>query len=164
MGRGAVQRELENLVHAGLVCRSKKGNQVFYQANARSPIFVEIKSLMVKTAGLADVLRESLNPFRERITVAFVYGSLARGTDTANSDVDVMIIGELDFSDAVEALASSQESIGREVNPSVYPVSEFAAKLKSGNPFLSSLQREPRIFLIGDDDVFGRLVEKRVVG
>jgi len=164
MGRGAVQRELENLVNTGLIVRRKQGNQVYYQANPQSPIFAELKSLMVKTTGVAAVLREALKPFRGRIETAFIYGSFAKGTENAGSDVDVLVIGDLTFSEVVDALASAQESIGREVNPSVYPVDEFITKVSAGNHFLTSSIGEPKIFLIGDGDVFERLVEKRLVG
>jgi len=161
-GRGGVQRELENLVKSGLVIRRKQGNQVYYQANPKSAIFRELKSLMVKTAGVAAVIRGALKPLTERITVAFIYGSFAKGTETAGSDVDVVVIGRLAFSDVVDVLGSAQESIGREVNPSLYPVDEFVTKISEGQHFVTSLIGEPKIFLIGDDDVFGRLVEKRL--
>ena len=164
MGRGAVQRELENLVNTGLIVRRKQGNQVYYQANPQSPIFAELKSLMVKTAGVANVLREALKPFQGRIETAFIYGSFAKGTENADSDVDVLVIGELPFSEVVDALASAQEFIGREVNPSVYPVDEFISKVSAGNHFVTSSIGEPKIFLIGDGNVFERLVEKRLVG
>jgi len=164
MGRGAVQRELENLVNTGLIVRRKQGNQVYYQANPQSPIFAELKSLMVKTAGVANVLREALKPFQGRIETAFIYGSFAKGTENADSDVDLLVIGELPFSEVVDALASAQEFIGREVNPSVYPADEFITKVSAGNHFVTSSIGEPKIFLIGDGNVFERLVEKRLVG
>jgi uncharacterized protein len=162
MGRGAVQRELENLVNAGLVIRRRLGNQVHYQANPQSPIFQELKSLMVKTAGIADVIREGLMPLEGRIRTAFIHGSFAKGTERADSDVDVLVIGDVLFSEVIDALASAQESIGREVNPSVYPVEEFMKKVSEGHHFVVSLVREPKIFMIGDEDVFGKLVEKRL--
>jgi len=162
MGRGAVQRELENLVNAGLVARRKQGNQVHYQANPKSAIFSELKSLMAKTAGMADVLRQALIPLTKRIATAFIYGSFAKGTETARSDLDVLVIGDLAFSDVVDAFSSAQESIGREVNPSVYPVDEFVTKVSEGHHFVTSLIEEPKIFLIGDEDVFAGLVKKRL--
>ena len=108
------------------------------------------------------MLREALIPLTQRITTAFIYGSLAKGTATADSDVDVLVIGDLAFSEVVDLLGSAQESIGREVNPSVYPVDEFVTKISQGQHFVTSLIDEPKIFLIGDEDVFGRLVEKRL--
>jgi len=164
MGRGAVQRELENLVNAGLVLRRKQGNQVHYQANPHAPIFSELKSLMVKTAGVADVLREALTPLEARIRTAFIYGSFAKGAERADSDVDLLVIGDVSFSEIVDALASAQETIGREVNPSVYPLEEFVTKVSEGRHFVTSVVEEPKIFLIGDENVFGRLVEERLAG
>ena len=164
MGRGAVQRELENLVDAKLVIRRKRGNQVYYQANPNSAIFSELKSLMVKTGGVAGVLRDSLKPLEGRIKTAFIFGSFAKGTETAESDVDVLIIGDVTFLEIVELLGPTLDSIGREVNPSVYPVDEFIAKVSQGQHFLTSLIEEPKIFLIGDEDVFRRLVEKPLAG
>jgi uncharacterized protein len=161
-GRGAVQRELENLVDAGLVLRRRQGNQVHYQANPQVPIFPELKSLMIKTAGIADVLRDALLPLERRIRTAFIYGSFAKETERADSDVDVLVIGEVSFSEVVDAFASAQESIGREVNPSAYPVEEFVTKMSEGHHFVTTLVGEPKIFLIGDEDVFGRLVEERL--
>lgn len=119
---------------------------------------------MVKTAGVSDVLREALNALEDRITTAFIYGSFAKGMERADSDVDVLVVGDVPFSEVVDALASAQESLGREVNPSVYPVEEFMTKVSEGHHFVTSLARESKIFLIGDEDVFGRLVEKRLVG
>jgi predicted nucleotidyltransferase len=163
-GRGAVQRELENLVNAGLVVRRKQGNQVYYQANPKSAIFSELKSLMIKTGGVAGVLRESLTPLEQRIRLAFIFGSFAKGKETANSDVDVLIIGDVKFSEVVDSLGTVEESITREVNPNVYPEDEFIAKVSEGHHFVTSLIEEPKIFLIGDEDVFAGLVEKRLAG
>ncbi|AFM27135.1 putative nucleotidyltransferase [Desulfomonile tiedjei DSM 6799] len=164
MGRGAVQRELENLVNAGLVVRRKQGNHVYFQANPKSAIFPELRSLMVKTAGIADILRQALAPLSERITFAFIYGSFAKGTETADSDVDVLFVGEAKLSEIVDLLMPAQQIMGREVNPSVYPLKEFSTKIAGGHHFLTSVVRDPKIFLIGDENVFRGLVEKRLAG
>lgn len=164
MGHGAVQRELTHLVDVGLVKRRKQGNQVYYQTNPKSAIFQEIKSLMIKTAGIAHVLKQCLQPLQERIETAFIYGSFAKGTETAGSDVDVLVVGTVTFSEISDLLDAAQHRLGREVNPSVYPVDEFVAKVVAGHHFVTSLIGEPKIFLIGDEDAFGRLVEKRMAG
>ena len=164
MGRGAVQRELENLVNAGLIIRRKHGNQVYYQANPKSAIFSEIKSLIIKTAGVADVLRAALIPLQAHVAAAFIFGSFTKGTETADSDVDVLVIGDVKFSEIVDLLGSAQDFLGREVNPSIYPTDEFVSKISEKHHFVTSLINEPKIFLIGDQDVFERLVEKRMVG
>jgi predicted nucleotidyltransferase len=161
---GSIQRELTHLVKAGLLLKQRIGNQVHYEANRSSPVFQEIKSLMLKTAGLADVLGIALSELQHRISVAFIFGSLVKGNETSDSDVDVMIIGDVSFSETVTALSQTQETLRREVNPSVYPVDEFAAKVLEGNHFLNSLIGEPKIFLIGDQNEFEKLVEKRLAG
>lgn len=125
---GAIQRELKLLLQTGLLLKQRIGNQVHYQANSSSPLFQEIKALMIKTAGLADVLGNALRDFQERVCVAFLFGSLVKGNETPDSDVDVMIIGDVSFSEAVTAHSTTQETLRREVNPSVYPLDEFTAK------------------------------------
>ncbi len=162
-GPGATQRELTHLVDSGLVIRRKVGNQIHYQANTRSAVFPELKSLMIKTAGVSEVLKQALSTLIDRVCLAFVYGSFAKGTDTADSDVDVIIVGSVSFVEVVDALAPAQERLRREVNPSVYPRDEFIGKLSTGSHFLTRVIGEPKIFLIGDQDELGRLVEKRLV-
>lgn len=161
-GQGATQRELNQLLKWGLVNRRRVGNQTHYEANTDSSIFEELKSLMTKTAGVADSLRLSLKPLEPRIEAAFVYGSIAKGRETAESDVDILVIGDVTFSEVVDHLFESQDYLGREVNPTVYPTEEFQKKLSEGNHFLVRLIAEPRIFLIGDEDELGRLVKKRL--
>lgn len=161
---GAIQRELKLLLETGLLLKQRIGNQVHYQANSSSPVFHEIRSFMMKTAGLADVLKNALHEFKDRISFAFIFGSLAKGKETRDSDVDVMIIGDMGFSETVTALSTTQDTLRREVNPSVYSPDEFFAQVMEGNHFLNSLIHEPKIFLIGDQNEFGNLVEKRLVG
>lgn len=161
-GPGAIQRELAHLSDMGLVIRQKVGNQVHYQANAASSIFSELKALVLKTSGVAEILQEALNSLTDRVSFAFIYGSFAKGTETANSDVDVIIIGGITFSEAVNVLAAAQDELGREINPSVYPVGEFASKLSTGHHFLTTILDEPKVFLIGSQNEFGKLAEKWV--
>lgn len=160
LGRGAVQRELEFLARAGVVRRMVRGRQVYFQANADSPIHAELRGLVVKTAGAADVLRGALAPLSGRIRVAFVYGSVAAGAERRGSDVDVMVIGEASFAEVSEALAGAQKTIGREVNPSVYAPADFRAKLAAGHHFLRSVAGGEKLFLIGDEREFARLAKK----
>ena len=161
-GPGAVQKEMAHLASIGLVVRRRIGNQVHYQANAASSIFSELKALVVKTSGVAEILKEALNSLNDRVSFAFIYGSFAKGTETANSDVDVIIIGGITFSEVITVLAEAQDELGREVNPSVYPVGEFTSKLSTGNHFLTTILDEPKIFLIGSQNEFGKLAEKWV--
>lgn len=160
LGRGTVQRELEFLTRAGIVLRTVRGRQVYFQANPDCPIFPELKGLIVKTAGVADVLRVALAPLTERISAAFIYGSVARGGEKRGSDVDVMIIGEVSFAEITDALARTQETIGREVNPSVYPPAEFRAKVAARHHFLNTVLKGEKIFLIGDERELARLARK----
>ena len=160
LGRGTVQRELEFLARAGVVRRTLRGRQVYFQANSESPIYAELRGLVVKTGGVADALRAALVPLAERIQVAFIYGSVAKGQERRASDVDVMVIGEVSFAETSEALGSAQKSIGREVNPSVYAPADFRKKLAAKHHFLSSVLKSEKIFLIGDDRELARLAKK----
>jgi predicted nucleotidyltransferase len=161
-GAGAVQRELDRLRDAGLVTRSKRGNLVFYRANRDAPVFPALQELMIRTAGVADVLRAALAPLSESIRAAFIYGSIARGEERAGSDVDLMVIGDVSFTELVDALHPTQEILGREVNPNVYTPDEWSEKAAGGHSFITEVLGEPKISLIGDADEPGRLAAKRV--
>lgn len=151
-GMGAVQRELNRLVEAELVTRTPRGNLVLFQANRRSPLFPALRELMVRTSGAADALRDALAPLAPRIRVAFVYGSVARGEEDAGSDVDVMVVGDVTFGEVVGALLPTQDVLGREVNPTVYPVDEFRTRAAEGSSFLTTVVSEPKVFLVGGTD------------
>lgn len=153
VGIGTVQRELEKLTAVGLLTVRKVGNQKHYQANPGSPIFQELRGIVLKTFGVADELRRALEPFAARITVAFVYGSVARGADTAASDIDLMIIsGELSYPEVISALADAEARLGRSVNPTLYSPAEIRRKLADDNSFLKRVAGQEKIFLIGSDD------------
>lgn len=153
VGTGVVHRELERLRAAGLLMATRRGNQKHYQANRQAPIFGELRGIAIKTFGVADNLRAALAPLAKRIRAAFIYGSIAKGTDTAASDVDVMIVSdEIAFSDAIKLLTKSEQEIGREINPSVYGLGEWQRKLAEKDGFLERVMAQPRIFLIGSDD------------
>jgi uncharacterized protein len=160
LGRGTVQRELGLLARAGVVRRSVRGRQVYFQANPESPIYGELRGLVVKTFGVADAIRAALAPFSGRIRVAFVYGSVARGGERRASDVDVMVIGDLSFAESSDALAQAQRVIGREINPSVYAPADFRAKLAARHHFLRSVLNGEKIFLIGDRRELARLANE----
>jgi predicted nucleotidyltransferase len=160
LGRGAVQRELEFLARAGVVRRTVRGRQVYFQANPDCPIYAELRGLVVKTAGVADALRAALSPLAGRIRVAFVYGSVAKGTEDRASDVDVMVIGDASFAEVSDALGYAQKAIGREVNPSVYAAADFRTKLAAKQHFLRTVLKADKIFLIGDEHELGRLAKK----
>jgi len=153
MGSGSVQRELERLTAAGLIMVRSIGNQRHYQANPRAPIFDELRGIVFKTFGVADHLRAALAPLAGRIQAAFIYGSVARGTDAARSDIDVMILAEdISFPEVLTALSLAEQDVGRPVNPAVYGIAEWRRKLEDKGGFLQRVMKLPRIFLIGTDD------------
>ena len=160
-GIGAVQRELKRLEAAGLITSRKVGNQMHYQANPGAAIFEELHGIVIKTIGLADVLRKALSPLKKHIELAFIFGSVAQGKERITSDVDVMVIGKVSFEDVVQAIYSSRETLHREVNPVVMSASEFSSKVLQGDRFVSRIVSEPKIFLIGGSDELGKLTANR---
>ena len=161
-GLGSVQRELKVLSDSGILRRSVSGHQVYFQANSACPFYSELKSLVTKTVGAAMVLREALHPLADRISVAFVFGSIAIGSEKRDSDVDLFAIGEPSSLDVFRCLQAAQMKLGREINPVVFPRSEFRAKLREKSHFATSILSVPKIFLIGDEDELKRLAEERV--
>ena len=152
-GIGAVQRELEKLAAAGIIEVRKVGNQKHYQANRQCPIFEELHGIAVKTFGIADILRRFLEPFVDRIQAALVYGSVARGSDTASSDIDLMIVSsDLSYADVFAALSKAENKLGRSVKPTVYKPAEIQRKLKGDNAFLRRVLEQPVIYLVGSHD------------
>jgi len=150
-GRGAVQRELQGLTRAGLLTRERRGNLTFYRANRASPLFPELHGLMVKTVGVAEVIREALAAV-EGIRLALIYGSVAAETEDAQSDVDVLIVSDTPFAAIAAALSATQSRLGREVNPSVYSRTEFAEKREARHHFLTEVLEGPKIMLVGSLD------------
>ncbi|HEY4138658.1 MAG TPA: nucleotidyltransferase domain-containing protein, partial [Casimicrobiaceae bacterium] len=122
----------------------------YYAANRASPVFEELAGLLRKTAGLVDVLRDALISYRGRITAAFVYGSLAAGTETSGSDVDLMVIGDVGFAEAVRALAPAESILRREVNPTVMKRTDFLRKRKVRDGFVTTVWKAPKLWVIGD--------------
>ncbi len=154
---GTLQRELARLTEAGLVRRELKGRQVYYQANRASPVFTELRGLVLKTAGVADVIRGALGDLGDRIEAAFIYGSLATGRPHGTSDVDLMVIGAATFREIVLALSQAHATVGREINPTVYPVHEFREKVQQDNHFVRSVLTGPKLFLVGSERELARL-------
>jgi len=152
-GSGAVQRELAGLSEAGLLTISKQGNQKHYQANTGSPIFTELRGLVLKTMGLADALRSALAPLAAQIDMAFVYGSVARQQDTAHSDVDVMIVSaSLGYGEVFGALESATVSLARKVNPTLYAPAEWTKRIAQDSVFVTRVLQQPKIWLIGNQE------------
>ena len=150
MGRGTISRELERLVSAGLLSVTKAGNQNHYQANANNPIYSELVSIVKKSFGVADEIREALKLFDENIELAFIYGSISKGTDTANSDVDLMLVGKaLNYSDIMDSLLQAEETLQRTINPTIYDRVDFVNKLEEGNSFITRVMEQPKIMIKG---------------
>ncbi|MHB8836206.1 MAG: nucleotidyltransferase domain-containing protein [Candidatus Methylomirabilia bacterium] len=151
-GTGAVQRELGRLAAAKLVTVTKVGNQKLYQANAAAPVFEELRGLVLKTSGLADILRVALEPVAAQISSAFVYGSVAKGQDTAASDIDLMVVSEsLTYADLFAAVEEAVKQLGRPVNPTVYSQQELSKRVSERNAFITRVLGQPRLWLIGDE-------------
>ncbi len=150
-GTGATQRELKKLSTAGLIIIKKIGNQKHYEANQASPLFSELRSIILKTVGLTDVLRKALSPITSKIHIAFVYGSVAKQEDTAQSDIDLMLIGDnLTYADLFKLLEDAQTQLSRSIHPTIYSLSDW--KRKINNHFLSQVIAQPKIFLIGTEN------------
>jgi predicted nucleotidyltransferase len=158
---GSLQREVTALTRAGLLTRSTVGNQVRYQADRTCPIFEELAGIFRKTAGLADVLREALEPLGRAVRLAFVFGSVAQGKERSASDVDVMVVGTVPFARLVAALAPASQRLRREVNPVVMTPKDFKAKLAAHDRFVARILRESKIFLIGDARELGEPAQDR---
>jgi predicted nucleotidyltransferase len=151
-GTGAVQRELARLEASGLVTVTRVGNQKHYQANAASPVFEELRTLVLKTVALTDVLRAALAPVSRNIRAAFVYGSIAKGEDTATSDVDLMIITDrLTYADLFVALEKTSGQLGRKVAPTIYSSKELSTRVKKNNAFVKRVLAQPKLWLIGGE-------------
>lgn len=149
---GTLTRELRRLADVGLLNCERRGNQLVYSANRHSPIFEELAGILRKTFGLADVVAGALEPLTDSIDVAFIFGSVARGTETQGSDVDLMIICSVDFGMVVDALHLAQQQLSRDINPKVFTPREWRNKLQGRDPFLREVVARRKLFLIGDEN------------
>lgn len=158
-GIGPVQRELKQLTNAGIVSQMHLDRHVYYQANQNCPIYHELKGILLKTAGLADVLRHALEPLAQGIKAAFIYGSFASGNENRRSDVDLIVIGSITFAEISAVLAPAHEKLQREINFAVYREDDFKRRFKAKDHFTRSLLENPRISVIGNADEFTGLVK-----
>lgn len=152
---GTLHRELSKLAKASVLLRELSGNQVYYQANRNFPIYPELTSILKKTSGLVDVLFDSLAPLAEEIEVACVFGSVAKGTENLGSDIDVLVIGDIDFTEIVTALYSAQTSLGREINPKIYSREQWKASLQKQELFVQEILNNPKLFIMGAENDLG---------
>ncbi|MAF84241.1 MAG: nucleotidyltransferase domain-containing protein [Gammaproteobacteria bacterium] len=158
---GSLHRELKAMAAAGLLLREKVGNQVFYQADSRCPIYAELAAIFRKTIGLASLLSDALSGLAGKIDMAFVFGSMASGTQKPASDVDVCVVGDISMLDVVKALSPVQTTLGREINPVVMTAEKFAQQSGKRDRFVMRLRTEPKIFVLGHDDDFAKLIADR---
>lgn len=160
LAAGTITRELTKLAEVGLLRRERRGNQQIYSADTTCPVFTELAGILRKTSGVADVLAQAqaqaLAPVAPKLQAAFVFGSMAQGSETAGSDIDLMLIGDIGFAQVLELLYPTQAELGREVNPKVFNSGEFAAKA-AAEPFLRDVLAKPKIFLIGNEHDLAKL-------
>lgn len=152
----SLQRELASLVGGGILLQRREGRQVYFQAAKDSPVFQELQGLILKTVGLADVVRDALKPLAGRIRWAFIYGSVARSEEHASSDVDLMVIGDVGLAEVSSPLRKAERRLDRAINPAIYTSDEFRAKVRSNHHFIATVMRTKRVFILGDAHEFDR--------
>ena len=158
---GTIRQELGTLAQMGLVEARKSGNRTYYRANIAHPLFPDIRALVLKTSGLVDILRERLND--AEIQAAFVFGSLAAGTENASSDIDLMVIGSTGLRQIAKSLSGLGAELGREVNPHVLTVDEFLRRKAARDHFLTTVLAEPKLFVIGNEDELEAMGKLKVI-
>lgn len=146
-----IQRGLTRLIRAGIVDRTSRGNRVYYRANQSHPAFQDLKAVILKTVGVGDTLRAQLDRVSDRVKVAFIYGSVARGDETTSSDIDLMVIGVLSGREFASVFSPVKNMLNREINPSIYTPAEFRKKVRERHPFVTNVLKEPKLFLLGDE-------------
>lgn len=152
-GSGAAQRELARLEESGLVVSRRIGHQKHYQANAASPLFPELRNIVLKTVGLAEPLRDALKPIASAIRAAFIYGSVAKATDQASSDIDLMIVSDsLTYGEVFGALERVTRTVGRQISPTVYTAGEFSKRTRTENAFVTRVLEQPKLWIIGSEN------------
>lgn len=153
-GSGAVQRELQALSASGLISITNHGKQRYYQANRESAIFEELRSIIIKTVGLTEPLKNALKNIKHDIDIAFVYGSVAKGTDTATSDIDLLVVSKtLSLAELYDALTNAEKSLGRKISPTLYTPEEFNKRIQNKNSFIEKVLASEHIILVGDTNV-----------
>ena len=154
MGVHTIKRELDRMVDAGLLLKESKGNQKHYQANPDCPIYTELKSIVDKTFGVVGILALSLEKILPQVDYAFVYGSIAKGTEHSGSDIDLMLIGaNLSYSQTLEALMPAEEKLARSINPNILSEEEFQSRLKKQQSFITRVLAQEVLWLKGETEM-----------
>jgi predicted nucleotidyltransferase len=160
-GTSQVQRELDRLARSGLVRRERRANQVYFQANSEAAIYPELVGLVTKSFGIADILREAVAPVIERVSVAFIFGSVARNEQHATSDIDVLVIGDSLLSDFDEGIRRAESRLGRQISVTLLDRMDYRKRLRARDHFLTNILSSPKIFLIGDAKTLATLDGRR---
>jgi|SRR5579872_5169053 len=153
----SLQRDLHDLAEVGILKTHRQGRMVYYQANRESPVFSDLRGLLLKTAGLVDVLAQAVKPVAAKVEAAFVYGSIASGNEQSDSDIDLMVVGQVSPADIALPLRRARELLGREINPTVYTPAEFSRKRAASDHFLTQVLDSPKLFVIGNEDELGKV-------
>jgi DNA-binding transcriptional ArsR family regulator len=153
----SLQRELRDLAAAGILKSHHQGRMAYYRANTDSPLFADLRGLLLKTAGLVDVLADALKPLAAKLRLVFIYGSIASGSDQSDSDIDVMAVGTVSPAELALPLRRARELLGREINPTVYSLTEFRKKRAAKDHFLTRVLDKPKLFVIGNRNELGKV-------
>lgn len=153
----SLQRELQSLTAGGILKTHRQGRMVYYQANADSPLFPDLRGLLLKTAGLVDVLADALSPMAAKMQLVIVYGSIASGNEQSDSDIDLIVVGTISPVELALPLRHAHELLGREINPRVYTPAEFAKKRAAKDHFLTRVLDKPKLFVIGSRNELGKV-------
>jgi predicted nucleotidyltransferase len=153
----SLQRELQDLSEVGILKTHRQGRMVYYQANTDSPVFPDLQGLLFKTAGMVDVLADALKPVAAKVRTAFVYGSIAAGNEQSDSDIDLMVVGQVSPADLALPLRRARELLGREINPTLYTPTEFSKKRAANDSFLKQVLDKPKLFVLGNKDELGKV-------
>ncbi len=158
-----VSRELIRLEKTGVLVSTKEGKQKYYQANRKSPIYDELHGLILKTVGVADIIKKALEPRIVDIKLALIFGSVAKRTENRFSDIDLLVVGNITFGEVVDLISTAEGTLNRESNPVVYTLSEFNKRLSENHYFISDILSGDKIFVVGDENELQSLVGKRLV-
>ncbi|HEY8933193.1 MAG TPA: nucleotidyltransferase domain-containing protein [Rariglobus sp.] len=156
----SVEEELEKLVRLELLHTTKDGNRRYYEVNRAHPLYPELRGIVLKTGGLREVIAEALKGLK--VEQAFVFGSIAAGTETAASDVDLMVIGDATHRQAASGLRRASEVLAREINPHFFSTGDFFGRLANRDHFLSDVMAKPKLFIVGDNHEFTNMAQRRL--
>lgn len=153
---GTVQQEIKKLLRLDIITQIKDGNRVYYKANTNHPLYPDIRNLVIKTKGLADLLKDALSS-ETKIKIAFVFGSVARQEEKAISDVDLMVISDIGLRRLTGLLMDVSSKLGREINPHSLTEKEFIKRKKEKDHFLQQVLKSPKIFIVGNEDELSKM-------